>query len=209
MASGGLFSAAGLERISHALRTRPRFVIPPTSKHIIRQTLQQITPELHTSPSSAASPPPAVSVALEAVEAAAARPPRCAAVLLPLCLDAQVPSVLFIRRSLRLRNHRGQIAFPGGMFDPEDRADAVACALREADEEIGLARDDVRVLGLHHDCFTSDASTRVGTIITPVIGFIHRDVSVRGSQREREHASPLPLPCPLRSSQVHSGADCH
>ncbi len=65
-------------------------------------------------------------------------PTRLSAVLIPLCLDAGIPSVLFIQRSRRMRHHRGQAAFPGGMMDPADWGDPVRCAVRETQEEVGV-----------------------------------------------------------------------
>src|SRR5439155_14742062 len=69
-----------------------------------------------------------------------------AAVLVPLLAVDGEPHLLFTRRSRLLRQHQGQVAFPGGRCHPDD-ADLVATALREAREEIGLDPPDVRLLG--------------------------------------------------------------
>lgn len=76
--------------------------------------------------------------------------------------------LLLTQRSARLQHHPGQIAFPGGRQDPED-ADAVACALREAHEEVGLPRDAVEVLGTlpAHETVTSYTVTPVLARIKP------------------------------------------
>lgn len=63
-----------------------------------------------------------------------------------IAIRAQTGQIVLTKRSARLKHHPGQIAFAGGRQDPED-ADAIAAALREAEEEIGLSRDQVRVLG--------------------------------------------------------------
>ncbi len=69
-----------------------------------------------------------------------------AGVLVPLFVAEEQFQVLFIQRTLMVKDHRGQIAFPGGVRDPED-AHLLATALRETEEEIGLAPEAVEVLG--------------------------------------------------------------
>jgi 8-oxo-dGTP pyrophosphatase MutT (NUDIX family) len=96
-----------------------------------------------------------------------ARRPRQAAVLLPIFDEGQGPSLLFIRRAPTLRTHGGEIAFPGGSVDAQDR-DAVMTALREAREEIGLDPARVEVLGLLLPSFTLVTNF----VITPVVGFL-------------------------------------
>lgn len=72
---------------------------------------------------------------------------RPAAVLALLGEGADGPEVLFVERAATLRTHAGQIAFPGGAADPGD-VDLVDTALREAEEEVGVQRGGVEVLGL-------------------------------------------------------------
>ncbi|MCA0175293.1 MAG: CoA pyrophosphatase [Proteobacteria bacterium] len=89
-----------------------------------------------------------------------------AAVLVPLVPRPDGLQVLLTRRAAHLAKHPGQIAFPGGRSDPGD-ADAVATALREAQEEIGLAPASVEVLGslpAYH--------TVTGYAVTPVVGLV-------------------------------------
>ncbi|MFN0183872.1 MAG: CoA pyrophosphatase [Aquabacterium sp.] len=71
---------------------------------------------------------------------------RAAAVLVPLVMRADGLTVLLTQRTAHLRDHAGQISFPGGGAEPSD-ADHVATALREAHEEIGLPASQVEVLG--------------------------------------------------------------
>jgi len=90
---------------------------------------------------------------------------RPAAVLL-LC-DPAAPGVplLFVLRSEELRNHPGQIAFPGGGAETAD-ADVVATALREAGEELGIGAESVEILG----ALTTFSTVVSGRWLTPVVG---------------------------------------
>jgi 8-oxo-dGTP pyrophosphatase MutT (NUDIX family) len=91
---------------------------------------------------------------------------RRAAVLVPLVRRPEGLAVLLTRRTDHLNDHAGQVSFPGGRTDPED-ADAVATALREAREEVGLAADEVEVIGVLPTYTTVTAYE-----VTPVIGLL-------------------------------------
>jgi 8-oxo-dGTP pyrophosphatase MutT (NUDIX family) len=93
------------------------------------------------------------------------RPPAPAAVLVPIVMHDD-PSLLLTRRTPHLKNHSGQVSFPGGRIDPGDR-DAEAAALREAKEEIDLDPACVEIIGRMDDYITG-----TGFIITPVIGLL-------------------------------------
>jgi 8-oxo-dGTP pyrophosphatase MutT (NUDIX family) len=99
-----------------------------------------------------------------AFETAPAR--HLAAVLVPLYLHEGQWHALFTRRTENVETHRGQVSFPGGLIEPGDK-DSVQAALREAEEEIGLAPQDVRVLG-HLD----PSPTLTHFLILPVVGTI-------------------------------------
>lgn len=88
---------------------------------------------------------------------------RPASVLLLLVDHGDKLNVLFTQRTDHLNHHPGQISFPGGRAEPEDQ-DAVDTALRETEEEIGLPRERVEVIG-HLD----DYLTRTGFAVTPVV----------------------------------------
>ena len=92
-------------------------------------------------------------------------PRRPAAVLVGLREGVQ-PRLVFTVRTAHLQSHAGQVAFPGGGQDPQD-ADAIDTALRESEEEIGLAREHVEPLGFL-DCF----ETISGYCVTPVVARI-------------------------------------
>lgn len=109
-----------------------------------------------------------------------------AAVLVPLFWDTRGPIAIFTERHADLRKHAGEISFPGGRQDPGETL--LETALREADEEIGLAPDDVQILG---------ALPPMGTFVS---GFrIHPYVGVFPAAREwtvspREVARVLEFP---------------
>ncbi len=114
---------------------------------------------------------------------------RRAAVLIPLCEVDGVPSVLFTKRTETVGTHKGQVAFPGGRVDPGD-VDVVDTALRELEEEVGIERGGVDVLGVCHDV---TAITGVG--VSPVVGYVGALVidRLRLQAAEAEMAFVLPL----------------
>jgi len=91
---------------------------------------------------------------------------RAAAVLVPLCVLPDGLALLLTERTADLPSHAGQVAFPGGKLDPDD-ADASACALREAAEELGIPADAAEVLG-----GLDDIPTPTGFVITPIVGLL-------------------------------------
>ncbi len=90
-----------------------------------------------------------------------------AAVLIPIVTHGTAATVVFTERAADLRRHAGQISFPGGKIDADDDDD-IAAALREAEEEIRLARDAVEVLGR-----LGPYETRTGFVISPVVGLLN------------------------------------
>lgn len=99
------------------------------------------------------------------------RPPRIASVLIPLIVDGDEVRVLLTQRTAHLHDHAGQISFPGGGVDERD-ADAVATALREAHEEIGLPPSQVEVIGTLPEYLTA-----TGYKVTPVVALIDQPFS--------------------------------
>lgn len=71
---------------------------------------------------------------------------KAASVLVPILPRPEGPSLLFTKRAAHLRHHRGQISFPGGRRDTQDK-DALATAIRETQEELGLLPDVYTILG--------------------------------------------------------------
>jgi len=118
--------------------------------------------------------------------AAHAGPLTPAAVLVPIVASA-APTVLLTLRGRHLRAHAGQVAFPGGRVEATD-ASPVAAALREAEEEIGLAPASVRVLG----CL-ADHVTGTGFRVSPVVGLVDPPVALRPDPGEVDEVFELPL----------------
>jgi 8-oxo-dGTP pyrophosphatase MutT (NUDIX family) len=99
---------------------------------------------------------------------------RPAAVLVGIAPGGRAgPRVVLTKRASHLRNHPGQIAFPGGRKDDDDH-DLTATALREAEEEIGLPQSAVEILGA-----LPPHETVTGYQVTPILGLITRDFSPR------------------------------
>jgi 8-oxo-dGTP pyrophosphatase MutT (NUDIX family) len=117
---------------------------------------------------------------------AAMPPPRPAAVLVPIVARAEL-TVLFTLRTNTLSNHAGQIAFPGGRADPEDTS-AVATAMREAREEIGLDPHLIEPIG-----FLDGYRTGTGFHITPVVALVRPDFTLTLAQAEVAAAFEVPL----------------
>jgi 8-oxo-dGTP pyrophosphatase MutT (NUDIX family) len=110
-----------------------------------------------------------------------------AAVLIPVVLHPDGPTVLLTLRAAALRSHSAQIAFPGGRIDATDGSPLVA-ALREADEEIGLAPDKVRTVG-YLDAYLTGTGYRV----TPVVGLVEPPLSLTINPHEVDEAFETPL----------------
>jgi 8-oxo-dGTP pyrophosphatase MutT (NUDIX family) len=115
------------------------------------------------------------------------RAPAAAAVLVALVEREEGVHVLLTRRTAHLRDHAGQVSFPGGRSEPED-ADAAATALREAEEEIGLARQHPEVLG-----WLPPYSTVTSFVVTPVVALVRPPFELTLDAGEVESAFEVPL----------------
>jgi len=109
-----------------------------------------------------------------------------AAVLMPL-VDAPVPRVILTVRSNSMPTHAGEVAFPGGKRDPSDKS-LLMTALRETEEEVGLAREYVDVLGQ-----LSPLASRYGMKVTPFVGIVHPDAQLQAEPGEIDTIFQVPL----------------
>ena len=117
----------------------------------------------------------------------AGRTLRSAAVLVPLVRRPDGLTVLLTRRTDHLNDHAGQVSFPGGRTDPGD-ADAIATALREAHEEVGLSTDEVEVIGVLPAYTTVTAYE-----VTPVVGLLDPPRALKVDPFEVAEVFEVPL----------------
>jgi 8-oxo-dGTP pyrophosphatase MutT (NUDIX family) len=96
-------------------------------------------------------------------------------------------SVLLTQRSADLKTHAGQVSFPGGQVEPGD-PDITATALRETEEEVGIAQDGVAVIG-----YLRPMPTITGYAVTPVIGLIDAGYELNIDTSEVECVFEVPL----------------
>jgi 8-oxo-dGTP pyrophosphatase MutT (NUDIX family) len=111
-----------------------------------------------------------------------------AAVLIPLVERESGMSVLLTQRTAHLRDHAGQISFPGGRRESGD-ANPVVTALREAQEEVGIDPARVEVLGV-----LASYGTGTGFAVTPVVGLVSPPLNLKLDDFEVAEAFEVPLP---------------
>lgn len=117
-----------------------------------------------------------------------------AAVLLPLYQESGQYHLLFTQRAVLLKDHRGEVSFPGGVRHGED-ASLLDTALRECFEEIGLVPEDVEVLGALDDTPTSTTNY----MVSPFVGIIPYPYSFCANTAEVERLIGIPLDTLLES----------
>ena len=110
-----------------------------------------------------------------------------AAVLVPLVMRPEGLNVLLTQRTQHLAAHAGQIAFPGGKQEASD-ADAIDAALRETEEEVGLTRDHVEVIGRLDTYITS-----TGFEVTPVVALVRAPYPQKPDPVEVAEVFEVPL----------------
>jgi 8-oxo-dGTP pyrophosphatase MutT (NUDIX family) len=122
------------------------------------------------------------------------RPPVAAAVMIALVERPEGMTVLYTERSPDLRAHSGQVAFPGGKVDQGDR-DASAAAIREANEEVGMAAGDIEILGYLPTYYTG-----TNYLITPVVARVQPSAPFVPNPGEVHSVFEVPLQRILESA---------
>ncbi|WP_110667687.1 CoA pyrophosphatase [Salinicola halophilus] len=120
-----------------------------------------------------------------------------AAVLLPI-VARDAPTLLFTRRTAHLKQHAGQVAFPGGKREAQD-ADLLATALRESDEEIALRAEDVQIVGR-----LSDVMSLHGLRVTPFVGIVPPDLTLVAEPGEIAAIFEVPLTHFFEDRRTHT-----
>jgi len=110
-----------------------------------------------------------------------------AAVLVPLIKNANYYSLLFTKRHKELKNHPGQISFPGGLFEESD-VDLKGTILREAWEELGIIKSDINILGV-----LDDYASSTGYLISPFVGKIPYPYDFKINRKEVSEVIIAPL----------------
>ena len=128
-----------------------------------------------------------------------------AAVLIPITVWEDEFVILFTKRTNSVNNHQNQISFPGGAIEKND-ADPQAAALRETEEEIGIKKKDIEILGE-----LKARNTSTGFYIYPFVGFIHNLDEIQINKLEVERIIYIPvnwLRDPKNSStEIYKGRD--
>jgi 8-oxo-dGTP pyrophosphatase MutT (NUDIX family) len=110
-----------------------------------------------------------------------------AAVLFPIVLRESGHTVLLTQRTAHLRDHAGQISFPGGRVEESDQS-SLHTALRETEEEIGLAREHIEPIG-----YLPEYRTGTGFRVTPVVALVRPPFDLRIDPFEVADAFEVPL----------------
>jgi 8-oxo-dGTP pyrophosphatase MutT (NUDIX family) len=110
-----------------------------------------------------------------------------AAVLIPLYKKEKEYSILFTKRLKTLKRHAGQISFPGGIFEDNDK-DLKITAIRETCEELGIKRKNIKVLGRLDDMVTS-----TGYLISPFAGILNSYKKLKINREEIDELISVPL----------------
>lgn len=125
---------------------------------------------------------------------------RRAAVLMPIIRRDDSFTLLLTKRTDDVEHHKGQISFPGGVVDTADES-SISTSLRETEEEIGLKREHISILGMLDDIHVPS-----GFIVTPIVGYVDALPELAVNKGEVAEVLHIPLEkffdCTLRRSEI-------
>jgi len=180
----------------------------PWTSNRLQARLQAVPPSMRGSPGPDGEARPRGDHDLNPELYDASKPLRRAAVLVPIVAWPE-PTLLLTKRTAHLRQHAGQIAFPGGRIETGDR-DEIDAALRETEEEIGVPREAVSLIG-RLDTYV----TRTGFEVTPLVGLLAPPLALKLDPSEVDEAFEVPLNFILAAenrqleSRIYAGARRH
>jgi 8-oxo-dGTP pyrophosphatase MutT (NUDIX family) len=125
-----------------------------------------------------------------------------AAVVMPI-IAGDEPAIVFVRRAAHLRRNPGHIGFPGGALDAADGGDPEVAALREFEEETGVARELVRVVDQLGDVVTVSLGVRV----TPFLGILAKPVRWQPDAAETAGVHEVPVRAVYAPGALHEGIE--
>jgi len=160
---------------------------PARLKRLIEERLQDTRPAVDPRMAYPAGITPEAAQADHAIRQYFPASPIAAAVLVPIIDHPGGLTVLLTERATHLKHHPGQISFPGGRIESSD-ASPLAAALRETEEEIGLSREHVRLVG-----YLEPHLVLTGYWITPVVAFVQPGFELRLDAREVASTFEVPL----------------
>jgi 8-oxo-dGTP pyrophosphatase MutT (NUDIX family) len=154
----------------------------------LRRHIEERLKDSRASPDPSSALPAGFSVSdVESIRAYFPATPAAAAVLVPIVDHEAGLTVLLTQRASHLKNHAGQISFPGGRIEPTD-LNPLEAALRETEEEIGLSREHITFVG-----YLEPQLVLSGYWVTPVVAFVQPGFQLRLDHREVEDAFEVPL----------------
>lgn len=154
----------------------------------LRRLIEERLKDSHAAPDPTSAVPAGFTATdIDAIRAYFPAKPIAAAVLVPIVDHEAGLTVLLTQRASTLKNHPGQISFPGGRIEPTDLNPREA-ALRETEEEIGVPREYVSFAG-----YLEPQLVLSGYWVTPVVAFLQPGFELRLDRREVEAAFEVPL----------------
>ncbi|MFC1999042.1 NUDIX hydrolase [Chloroflexota bacterium] len=125
---------------------------------------------------------------------------KSAGVLLPLFDKDDICHILFTKRTTKVQYHKGEISFPGGGYEEQDRGSIKRTMLREVCEELGVSSKDIEILGELDDFITTS-----NYIVTPLVGEIPYPYNFKLSSFEVENVIEVPVKALLKEHSATQG----